>query len=168
MYCSFPSLLPQSILFLIGIATASALFQFGPSALGLSGLAQEWWSVAWWIASPAFAALACLFAAVVSVREDRKAWRNFSMGCALWSSGTLAWQLYDLRDGVLVFPGVADAAYLLSCTFFITGMFHFCREQRATGIQVSNFVLSLCALQSLDSSCCLLTSLPLSFTRSGP
>ena len=140
-----PALWPQRLLIFVVLAAAGALFQFGPSVFELSRLGQEWWFVAWLIATPAFAACMCLFAAVRSDGDDRKTWRDFSLGCGLWSVDTGAWQLYDLRDGVLVFPGVADVAYVLTCVFVIMGMFHFCRDQRTTGIQVSNFALCLCA-----------------------
>jgi diguanylate cyclase (GGDEF)-like protein len=138
-------LLPQRLLIFVVLAAASALFQFGPSVLEVSRLAQEWWFVAWWIAAPAFAAFMCMLAAIHSGGDDRKAWRDFSLGCGLWSAGTVAWRLYDLQDGELVFPGVADAAYVLTCVFIIMGMFHFCREQRTTRIQISNFALCLSA-----------------------
>jgi diguanylate cyclase (GGDEF)-like protein len=140
------SLLHQRTLLFSAIAAAAVVFQGGPSALGLSALMEEWWAVAWWIVAPALAAVTCLLAAVFSEGEDRKAWRDFGFGCGLWSAGTLVWQLYDVRDGIAKFPGMADAAYLLTCVLFITGMFHYCRERRTTAIQVSNFALSLCAV----------------------
>jgi diguanylate cyclase (GGDEF)-like protein len=138
--------LPQRIFLLSAIVAAALVFQRGPSIFELSDSGHGWWSVAWWIAAPALAALACLLASVLSGGSDRIAWRHFALGCGLWSVGTLAWQLFDIQNGVAVFPGVADGAYLLTCAFFITGMFHFCREQRTTGIQVSNFALSLCSV----------------------
>jgi diguanylate cyclase (GGDEF)-like protein/PAS domain S-box-containing protein len=122
------------------------LFQFGPDVLQLDSGERHWWSVIAWIVVPAAAAVACFRAHRVASGYDRRAWLELCLGSGLWSLGTVAWQFHDLRRFPSQFPGVADAAYVLTCVLFIFGIYHFGVDKRLiTRVQIANLVLTLLA-----------------------
>lgn len=110
-------------------------FVYGPSLLGLSPGGGEAWHLAGWTIAPLAAAAGCFRTGSASQGEDRKAWRDFGLGCVLWAAGTVAWHL----DGR--FPGLSDAGYMLSGLFAASGMFRY-------GLQKRSFsLLKLCELR---------------------
>jgi diguanylate cyclase (GGDEF)-like protein/PAS domain S-box-containing protein len=127
------------------LVTAVVFFVVGPAAFALGDTGTHWWFNMGWTIAPLVAALACFRAAALSNGSDRKAWRDFGLGCALWLAGTLYWEFYDLQGIEAPFPSPADLGYLLTCVFFITGMYHFGSIPRINRVQICNFALLLCA-----------------------
>jgi len=119
------------------VAAASAAFQFGPRLLGLSPSDAESWSMAGWTLVPGLAAALCAAAALYSYGPDRRAWQSLAVGCVLWSLGTVFWSA-----DTAAFPGTGDAAYLLSCLFFIYGVFRYTvGNRRVSWIKACDFAV---------------------------
>jgi diguanylate cyclase (GGDEF)-like protein/PAS domain S-box-containing protein len=119
----------------------------GPSILGLEQTSLSWWYITAWTLSPFLAAVACYRVSRLLQARDRQAWCDFSLGCGLWCLGTIIWASYVLRGVPPPFPGAADACYLLTCLFFMTGMFRYGAVSPKVGrIQLCNFALVVCSV----------------------
>ena len=74
------------------------LFQFGADLLALEGLARSMWLAVPALGVPLAASLACALAAWLSEGSDRRAWRNFAVGGALYFFGNLCYLYYGLNE----------------------------------------------------------------------
>lgn len=129
------------------VCVLAAGFQYGPRLLNLTEVGLKWWFNTGWLVAPALGAVCCARAALNSVGRDRKAWRDLALGCGLWLGGTVAWQYYELRDITAPFPGPADAAYLGTTIFFMTGLFRYGYVSReANRVQICNFAIAVCSV----------------------
>jgi diguanylate cyclase (GGDEF)-like protein len=128
------------------ISLALILFWVGPQLFGLQADALHWWFNAGWLISPALAAAACFRAAQASSGADRKAWRDFGIGCGMSFCGTVYWAILDLQHATPPFPSAADAGYLFGSIFFATGMFRYGSKPLRKRVQICNLGLVLCAV----------------------
>jgi len=104
---------------------------------------------AWTIAS-ILAAVSSFRAARSSAGAERNAWMIFTVACAAWAAGQIAWNVYELYLGVPVPPSsYADIGYLVYGPFMILGLFVLRatqQERRLTWLRTANLGLILCSL----------------------
>ena len=123
------------------------LFQFGADLLALEGLARSMWLSVPALGGPLAASIACTLAAWLSEGSDRRAWRNFAVGGALYVIGNLFYLYYGLNGIETVFPTLPELCFLLMALFFTAGMFEYgAAKHLISRIQLYNFGLIFCAI----------------------
>ncbi|MEO6015223.1 MAG: EAL domain-containing protein [Devosia sp.] len=131
---------------------AMALFWFAPNwfkldetgLMGRAAIAQ--------IGGPLLGAILCWVASRRSADSARRAWRNFTIGCALYLAGNLGYLVFGLSGYAPAFPSVPEAAYFLMAGFFAAGMLQLSQLRNRVGpIQFYNFglIYAAVALSSL-------------------
>jgi hypothetical protein len=88
----------------------------------------HWWTDFWWTIASGGAAWLCFRASRSLVTDDRRAWRWFGLGCALWFLGMVIWDIYELVFGrMMPFPSIADFGYLGFALSIVIGGFSLVR-----------------------------------------
>jgi hypothetical protein len=117
-----------------------AIFQFGPSLIGLDDAGRGLIRNIPALVSPLVAALTCYLAAAVSQGSDRKAWRNFGIGSSLYLFGNACYLYYGLYEIDAPFPTLPELSFFLMGVFFTVGMFQYgAGKHLVTRIQTYNF-----------------------------
>jgi diguanylate cyclase (GGDEF)-like protein/PAS domain S-box-containing protein len=132
------------------ILAGMILFAAVPQALDLSAEGTDLWYLSGWILAPLLASLSALRTAYSCEGSARTAWRHFSLGCFLWTAGTLVWASYGWLGAELPFPSLADAIYIVTAFVFMSGMFHYSLTGLGRSrILLTNFALAISAVVSI-------------------
>jgi PAS domain S-box-containing protein len=103
-----------------------------------------------WTAASILAAISSYRAARSLEGAGRRAWIIFTLACAAWAAGQIAWDVYELYLGVRVpFPSYADIGYLTYGPLMIVGLFALRatqQERKLTLLRTANLGLILCSL----------------------